>query len=602
MTGFPPTAEKGKEMGTESLVVVGVIAAAILFGILGIGFIMARLYKRATKELSFVRTGLGGQRVIMNGGAPVLPVLHDVILVNMNTLRLEVQRSREQALITKDRMRVDVQAEFYVRVKPTTEAIADAAQTLGQKTLKPLELKELVEGKFVDALRSVAAEMSMEELHEMRSDFVQKVQSAVTGDLMKNGLELETVSLTALDQTSRDFFNPNNAFDAQGLTKLTEEIEMRRKQRNVIERDTEIEVARKNLEARQQQLLVQREAEYALLEQQREIEIRKSAQSTEIALQRAQKEQETRQGEITSKQIVDQAQIDLDRNVQEKQIEAQRLLKEREIARSKAIEMAEQDKAIAIAEKTREQSQAQALADEARALAAKAEEQIATARATEIAERQKSIELVEATKQAQRQAIGVTVAAEAEKRASEDRASAMRIAAEGEADSEKLRAQAAAARYSVEAEGKRAINEAVNTMSSESMAMLIKQALIAALPDIIRESVKPMEQIEAIKILQVNGIGGASSTQSNGATSGNAGNGSLADEMVNSALRYRAQAPLVDSLMKEIGIDGSDINSITNGVTNGVMSSIDQPVRPVVQDTLALPKLPAQDGNAHHAS
>jgi uncharacterized membrane protein YqiK len=354
-------------MGTESLVVIGVIAAAVLAGIITMGLIVSRLYRRATKETSFVRTGFGGQKVIMNGGALVLPVLHDVIWVNMNTLRLEVLRSREQALITKDRMRVDVQAEFYVRVKPTTESIADAAQTLGQKTLKPLELKELVEGKFVDALRAVAAEMSMEELHEMRTDFVQKVQSAVTGDLMKNGLELETVSLTALDQTSRDFFNPNNAFDAQGLTKLTEEIEMRRKQRNVIERDTEIEVARKNLEARQQQLLVQREAEYALLEQQREIEIRKSAQTTEICLQRAQKEQETRQGEITAKQVVDQAQIDLDRNVQEKQIEAQRLLKEREIARAKAVEMAEQDKAIAIAEKTREQSQAQALADEARA-------------------------------------------------------------------------------------------------------------------------------------------------------------------------------------------------------------------------------------------
>jgi uncharacterized membrane protein YqiK len=64
-----------------------------------------------------------------------------VIWVNMNTLRLEVMRSKEEALITKDRMRVDVRAEFYVRVKPTEEAIADAAQTLGQKTLKPLELK-----------------------------------------------------------------------------------------------------------------------------------------------------------------------------------------------------------------------------------------------------------------------------------------------------------------------------------------------------------------------------------------------------------------------------------------------------------------------------
>ncbi|MDF2440923.1 MAG: hypothetical protein JWN98_1907 [Abditibacteriota bacterium] len=225
-------------MNTSTLAVIGALAATVIIGLIVIGLVVSRLYRRATKELSFVRTGFGGQRVIMNGGALVLPVLHDTILVNMNTLRLEVQRSKEQALITKDRMRVDVQAEFYVRVKPIEESIADAAQTLGQKTLKPMELKELVEGKFVDALRAVAAEMSMEELHEMRTDFVQKVQTAVTGDLMKNGLELETVSLTALDQTSRDYFNPNNAFDAQGLTKLTEEIEMRRKQRKVIERDT----------------------------------------------------------------------------------------------------------------------------------------------------------------------------------------------------------------------------------------------------------------------------------------------------------------------------------------------------------------------------
>jgi uncharacterized membrane protein YqiK len=109
-------------MGTDSIVVIGVVAVAVLAGIITMGLIVSRLYRRATKETSFVRTGFGGQKVIMNGGALVLPVLHDVIWVNMNTLRLEVLRSREQALITKDRMRVDVQAEFYVRVKPTTEA------------------------------------------------------------------------------------------------------------------------------------------------------------------------------------------------------------------------------------------------------------------------------------------------------------------------------------------------------------------------------------------------------------------------------------------------------------------------------------------------
>src|SRR5690606_37924093 len=102
-------------------------------------------------------------------------------------------RKEQQALITKDRMRVDVLAEFYLRVKPDADAIANAAQTLGARTLDPDALKEMIEGKFVDALRSVAAEMEMAELHEQRSQFVQKVQQVVSEDLLKNGLELESV-------------------------------------------------------------------------------------------------------------------------------------------------------------------------------------------------------------------------------------------------------------------------------------------------------------------------------------------------------------------------------------------------------------------------
>src|SRR5690606_36939490 len=105
------------------------------------------LYRRSSKEISFVRTGWGGEKVILGGGAIVLPVLHEIIPVNMNTLRLEVRRADDQALITRDRMRVDVMAEFYVRVKPTADSIATAAQTLGQKTMSPNELKNLVEGK-----------------------------------------------------------------------------------------------------------------------------------------------------------------------------------------------------------------------------------------------------------------------------------------------------------------------------------------------------------------------------------------------------------------------------------------------------------------------
>ena len=214
-----------------AIIEIAIIAGGGLITLLILGLILARLYKRASKETSFVRTGFGGEKVVMNGGALILPILHETIPVNMNTLRLAVERKNEQALITKDRMRVDVLAEFYVRVQPSADAIASAAQTLGLRTMHPEQLKDLVEGKFVDALRSVAAELTMTELHEQRTHFVQKVQQVSSEDLLKNGLELETVSLTGLDQTAMEYFNPSNAFDAEGLTRLTQEIELRKKLR-----------------------------------------------------------------------------------------------------------------------------------------------------------------------------------------------------------------------------------------------------------------------------------------------------------------------------------------------------------------------------------
>ena len=547
----------------QQLIFFGTILLLVLVAFGTVMLIFARLYKRSSKEVSFVRTGFGGQKVIMNGGAIVLPVLHEVIPVNMNTLRLEVRRHADQALITHDRMRVDVQAEFYVRVQPTSESIANAAQTLGRRTMTPQHLKELVEGKFVDALRAVAAEMTMENLHEQRVDFVQKVQAAVSEDILKNGLELESVSLTGLDQTSKEFFNPDNAFDAQGLTKLTEEIEARRKTRNDIEQETEVQIQRKNLEAEQQQLQISRDKEYARLEQEREVQIRLAEQSAQIAAQQAERDREAQEAKILS-----------DRQVQEAAIASNQSIAERDIEKAKQVELAEQERDIAIAEKSRAKSEADARADEARAMAARAAEQVATMRQTEIAEREKAIELIEARKAAEQSAIAVQVAAETEKVAASDRAEAVRIEAdaasakvriiaEGNADAEKARAEAVRAIYDAEAEGKLKINEAANALSAEQIAMQIKQVLIETLPKIIEQSVKPMEQIDGIKILQVDGLGAG------GGAMGSAdapANGNVADQAVNAALRYRSQAPLLDSLMAELGIDGTTLSGLTGAV------------------------------------
>ena len=571
-------------MLTSNLYNIFVIAGVIFAALVIIGIIIARLYQRSSKEISFVRTGFGGEKVILGGGAIVLPVLHETIPVNMNTLRLEVSRADDQALITRDRMRVDVMAEFYVRVKPTAESIATAAQTLGQKTMSPNELKNLVEGKFVDSLRAVAAEMAMEELHEKRVDFVQKVQQVVSEDLFKNGLELETVSLTGLDQTGFKYFNPQNAFDAEGLTKLTETIEDRRRKRNHIEQDTDLAIRTKNLEAEQARLQILREEEYAKMQQEREISIRKAEQLAEIAMQEAAKKREAEEARIAAEREVDLKRITAARDVESQNIQKSQIIQQAEVEQKKTIELAEQIRAIAIAEKSREESEAKASADRARAEAVKAEEEVITVRETQRAERQKAVELVAAKQAAEKDAIAITVAAEAGKKAAIDDAEAIRIAAEadaekerlkakGEADAKILLAQAMEKQYQVDAEGTRAVNEANNILSSEQVEMQIRLALLKYLPEIIRESVKPMENIDDIKILQVTGLGGIAGNSAQGEGYADQGQISLSDQVVNSALRYRTQAPLIDSLMNELGIQGGDINGLTQSLKPQITSA-----------------------------
>jgi len=550
---------------TGTIIVIVVILAIVIAAIV---YLMNWLYRRSSKEVAFVRTGFGGQKVVMNGGAFVLPIIHDIIPVNMNTLRLEVQRGRDKALITRNRMRVDVISEFYVRVQSSPDAIANAAQTLGQRTMQPEALRELLEGKFVDALRSVAAEMTMEEMHEKRGEYVKRVKQAVAEDLLKNGLELETVSLTGLDQTNMEFFNPSNAFDAEGLTQLTEQIERRKKLRNDIEQDTMIQIRNKNLEAEKQSLDIDQESEAARLAQERELEVRRSSQRADIARERAQHDQQAEQAQIVARLEVERSRITTERTLQEARIRQEQELQQLEVERRKTLELAEQARAVAIAQASKAQSDAQAEAEIARAKAVSAEEKVFSARETEIAQRRKAIDLIGAAQDAERDAIRVKVAAEADKSAASDRSDARRIDAEGEAEADKIRSLAARLRYEIEAEGTRLMNEAQNALTPESRASAMRLRLLDRLEAIIRESVKPMEKIEGIKILHVDGLGGGSSR-------GPAGDGgtNFADSVVNSALRYRAQAPLIDSLLKEIGLSGGgDLGKLDNLMREPVSS------------------------------
>lgn len=540
--------------GLGNLPFMLVMIGAAVIGLLVIGFIFARLYTRATKETAFVRTGLGGEKVIKDGGALVLPVVHEIIPVNMNTLRIEVEKTSKDALITKDRMRVDVKADFYLRVAPNAAGISMAAQTLGTRTTRAEEVKKLMESKFVDVLRAVAAEMTMTEMHEQRADFVQKVQQSVANDLEKNGLELESVSLTGFDQTDLQFFNENNAFDAEGRARLAKIIEEKRKETNDIQQENRIKIEQRNLEAEKLSLNIKRDEEEARIQQEQSLAFKRQEQKAEIAKQREQKEQEERQAEIAKEKAISESEIEKAQTIEAREIEKRKAIDEARILQLQQIEVAEQNKQIAIANKSEEESAARAKAAEAEKLKVEKEEAVITTRQVAEANRRMEIEVIDARKEAEREAVNITVEAEAKREAAINTSEAILTEARASADAKKLQAEADEKVFAVEAAGKKAMYEAENTLKDEQIDLQRSLAILKILPDIIANAVKPLENIDGIKILQGygNSLGGAGGN-------GESGGAGLADQVTSAALNYRANAPLVDSLLREVGlVDAED--------------------------------------------
>ncbi len=518
------------------------IAATIIGLFIFIGLIMARLYKRATRETSLVKTGSGGRKVIMDGGTIVVPFLHEISKVNMKTLRLEVARLGDQSLITKDRMRVDVGVEFYVSVNATEDGISRAAQTLGDRTFHVEQLREMIEGKLVDGLRAVAAQMTMDELHENRASFVQEVQNAISEDLLKNGLELEAVSLTALDQTPFDSLDENNAFNAVGMQKLAAVIATSRKQRAEIAAEADVSVAQSQMEAEKRKYQIEREQKQAEIAQIEEIQTLQAEQEAQIA----------RNQEAS------------DRAKEEARIQKERAVREAEIAKERELEVADQERQIIVAKKSEEESQARASADSARAEATKAAEAIETTRAVAEAERVKQIAIIEAQKEAERQATGIRLAAEAEKDAASDRAAARMEEAQADADAMSIRAEAKKTDLLATAEGQKAIANSENELSAEIVAMKIRLAQLEAMPAILAEMVKPAEKIDSIKIHQVTGMSAPGGSETGAAT------GTPVNQALDSVLGMALQMPAMQALGKELGMSLEDGVA---GVANGAIAA-----------------------------
>ena len=517
----------------EALVWIAALAAAALVAL------ALRFYRRATQEVSLVRSGLGGTSVFLGGGGLVVPLLHSVTRVGMNTMRLDLVREGRDALVTGDRMRADVMAEVFLRVRPERAAVERAAQAFGGRTMSAEELRPLVEGRLVDALRSAAAERSMEDLHAGRRAFGGEVGALVAEAVAPSGLEVESVSITRLDQTAIEHFDPSNAFDAEGLTRLTEQIETRKRARNAIEQDTAVEIQRRALESERRRLEMERESEFARLEQRADVSVRRARQEAETAAIEAEERLRADRAALTAEREIEGSRAALEREVATLRVETASAARVAEIKGDTAAVLADLDRARRAEE-----------LEEARAAVEAARERVATAREVEAARRAKAVDLVHAEREAERDARRRRIASEAAHDLAATEAETRRIAAEAEAGARERLTEADRHAAAAAAEGQRLAHEARNALSEAHLEAELRRATVEKLPEIVAASARPLEAVDSIRIVKVDGL------TRGGPPDGGVRPGGLARDLLEASLDYRAQAPLVDRLLREAGLGG----------------------------------------------
>ncbi|MGI5816562.1 MAG: SPFH domain-containing protein [Armatimonadota bacterium] len=463
----------------------GIVSQWILTGVgtvvllvSGMLIIIARLYQKTSANEAFVRTGMGGRAVVLDGGAIVIPVVHKTVPVVLETMKLEVERGGEDALITRDNLRCDIRAEFYIKVQGVKDDILNASRSLGDRSVNAGAVRELVFEKLVSALRSVAATRELAQLHAERDDFATAVSELVREDLKSNGLTLESVTISRLDQTDTSRLNAQNVFDAQGLRKIAEITQQARVERNMYERDAERSITQKDVNTRKEVLDLQKDQAEA-----------EATQQADVLMIQSQQRQEAESYEIQQRQIVETREIDKDRQVREagvqrdlainiarvnaekdliaKQQEQQtadilrnQAIQTADVERDRAVEIARRERQVAIAEA--EQRRAAAEADQlaAEAQREQAAQEVFTVEKVAGADREKRVQIIAAEQAAEQEKIREQMeadiaayknakVAEGEQEAATRLAEAVRTRAEAERDAARLTAEGEQAKQMV---------------------------------------------------------------------------------------------------------------------------------------------------------
>jgi flotillin len=428
---------------------------------------ITKLYVKTKASEAFVKTGMGGLKVIRDGGAIILPFIHQIVRVSLETIKLEVNRTGADALITSDKLRADIKAEFFVRIQAEDDDIKAAARSLGDKMSEvsvncnprggadagyKSSVATLIEDKLVSALRTSAAKKTLEQLNSDRDDFLKEVMQGVTADLKHNGFLLETVTISKLDQTDVSNLKADNIFDAQGMRTIAEIT-----QKNLTEKNT---IVRTGEQARKDQDVKTRTQVLELDRQQAEAE---ATQAAAVATIQAEQSRIGKESQIEAQRKIDVATTEnakltvLAGVAQEQAVEVARRAQQTAVVEAdQKVEVAKREQQKAIAASEAQKAKAEALLAEAEAERQKARQNITTVETVAAADREKQKAVIAAQGEAEKNYVTAQRTADAGAYKTQKEAEARKLAADAEAEAVTKQATAASKAAELQAAGNKA--------------------------------------------------------------------------------------------------------------------------------------------------
>ncbi|XQA68199.1 hypothetical protein ACM9XB_11560 [Xanthomonas sacchari] len=304
------------------LIGVGILLVLLL----GLAGLFRAFYRKVDQGVALIVNDMSATPKVHFTGALIVPVLYRAELMRISLITLQVDRRGKEGLICRDNMRADIAVAFYLRVNETQADVLRVAKAIGADRASDKDaVDELFNAKFSEALKTVGKKFEFTELFEKRQEFRDEIIAVIGNDL--NGYVLEDVAIDYLEQTPKALLDPHNILDAEGIRKITELTGTQNVVTNELEQNAKLAITKKNVEAR--------EAMLALERQQAEAEAR---QKREVDTIRAREQAETLKVQEEQRQLAENARI-----------EAQQLIDIREQNRLREVEVAEQNRQRAVA-------------------------------------------------------------------------------------------------------------------------------------------------------------------------------------------------------------------------------------------------------------